>query len=34
MPIWAELMATMLFTYIVGLALGWVIWARPGPDKD
>lgn len=28
MPIWLELVLTMLFAYAAGLALGWGLWRR------
>lgn len=28
MPIWLELFVLLWVTFMVGLALGWVIWGR------
>ena len=28
MPIWFEVLMLMLLAYAVGLAIGWLIWAR------
>ena len=28
MPIWLELFVLMLLAYVVGLALGWLLWGR------
>lgn len=30
MPIWFELVLLMLFTYALGLGIGWLLWGR-GP---
>ncbi|WP_435417040.1 hypothetical protein WAB17_09085 [Parerythrobacter aurantius] len=28
MPIWLELVILSLFTYIAGVAIGWLLWGR------
>lgn len=28
MPIWTELIILLLFTYAIGLAIGWLLWGR------
>jgi hypothetical protein len=28
MPIWFELVLLMLFTYALGLGIGWLLWGR------
>lgn len=33
MPIWFELIILLLFTYMIGLGIGGLLWARaPQPD--
>ncbi|GAA4042353.1 hypothetical protein [Parerythrobacter jejuensis] len=36
MPIWFELMVLLLFTYAMGLGIGWGLWGRSGtaPEPD
>ncbi|WP_284126089.1 hypothetical protein [Parerythrobacter aestuarii] len=35
MPIWFELITLLLFTYMIGLGLGWLLWARaPQPGGE
>lgn len=33
MPIAFEVVALMLLAYLVGLAIGWAIWARGNPNS-
>ena len=28
MPIWVELIILSLFTYAIGLGIGWLLWGR------
>lgn len=28
MPIWMELLVLMLVAYVVGIAIGWILWGR------
>lgn len=30
MPLWLEMLVMMLLTYLLGFAIGWVIWNREG----
>lgn len=30
MPLWLEMMVLMLLTFLLGFAIGWVIWNREG----
>lgn len=34
MPIWFELITLLLFTYMVGLGIGWLLWGRAPIDID
>jgi hypothetical protein len=31
MPIWFELALLLVFTYAVGLGIGWLLWGRAAP---
>ena len=28
MPIWIEIVILLLFTYAIGLGIGWLLWGR------
>lgn len=34
MPIWIELVILSLFTYAVGLGIGWLLWGRTPIASD
>ena len=34
MPIWIELVILLLFTYAIGLGIGWLLWGRSVDFND
>ena len=34
MPIWMELLVLLIIAYVVGLALGWLLWGRAETDRE
>ena len=34
MPIWMELLVLLIIAYVVGLALGWLLWGRACPPAS
>jgi hypothetical protein len=33
MPIWLELLVLLMIAYVVGLAIGWLLWGPRGCRK-
>ena len=34
MPIWLELLVLLMVAYILGLAIGWLLWGRAGAERE
>ena len=34
MPIWLELLVLLMVAYLVGLAIGWLLWGRANTERE